>query len=67
LGGSGGLGKQRLRLLGFWDEGRLIILTNAFAKKTQKTPPREISLAEQRRTDYLSRKKSHERRSGKIH
>ena len=45
------------RLLGFWSAGRLIILTNAFAKKTQKTPEREIALAEQRRLDYLSRKK----------
>lgn len=51
------LGNDAFRLLGFWDQGRLIILTNAFAKKTQKTPAREISLAEQRRADYLSRKK----------
>src|SRR5215467_4096959 len=51
------LGNDAFRLLRFWDEGQLIILTNAFAKKTQKTPPREISLAEQRRADYLSRKK----------
>ena len=50
------IGKDAFRLLGFWDQGRLIILTNAFAKKTQKTPAREISLAEQRRVDYLSRK-----------
>jgi len=35
---------------------KLIILTNVFAKKTQKTPAREISLAEQRRASYLSRK-----------
>lgn len=48
-------GKDTFRLLGFWDQGRLIILTNAFAKKAQKTPAREIALAEQRRTDYLSR------------
>ena len=51
------LGNDAFRLLGFWEEGQLIILTNAFAKKTQKTPPREVSLAEQRRADYLSRKK----------
>jgi len=30
------LGNDAFRLLGFWDQGRLIILTNAFAKKTQK-------------------------------
>jgi len=50
------IGKDAFRLLGFWDQGRLIILTNAFAKKTQKTPAREISLAEHRRADYLNRK-----------
>ena len=33
-----------------------IIRTNAFAKKTQKTPEQEIALAEQRKRDYLSRK-----------
>lgn len=49
------------RLLGFWDAGRLIVLTNGFAKKTEKTPAREIVLAEQRRRDYLSRKKHYER------
>jgi phage-related protein len=51
------LANNAFRLLAFWDEGRLIILTNAFAKKTQKTPEHEIRLAEQRRADYLSRKK----------
>jgi phage-related protein len=44
-------------LLGFWDEGRLIILTNGFAKKTQKTPEREIALAEQRKRDCLNRRR----------
>ena len=50
-------GGDAFRLLGFWDEGRLIILTNGFAKKTQKTPERELALTEQRKRDYLSRKK----------
>jgi len=45
------------RLLGFWDAGRLVILTNGFAKKTQKTPEREIALAEQRKRDHLNRRK----------
>jgi len=49
-------GGDAFRLLGFWDAGQLIVLTNAFAKKTQKTPDREIALAEQRKRDYLSRK-----------
>jgi phage-related protein len=50
-------GGDAFRLLGFWDEGWLIILTNGFAKKTQKTPEREIALAEQRKRDHLSRRK----------
>ena len=50
-------GGDAFRLLGFWDAGRLIILTNVFSKKTQRTPEREIALAEQRKRDYLSRKK----------
>ena len=49
-------GGDAFRLLGFWDTGRLIILTNGFAKKTQKTPQREIELAAQRKLDYLNRK-----------
>jgi phage-related protein len=53
-----GFGGDAFRLLGFWDAGRLIILTNGFAKKTQKTPEREMALAEQRKRDYLSRKKA---------
>jgi phage-related protein len=51
------IGGDAFRLLGFWDEGRLIILTNGFAKKTQKTPEREIALAEQRKRDHLSRRR----------
>ena len=50
-------GGDAFRLLGFWDSGRLVILTNGFAKKTQKTPEREIALAEQRKRDHLSRRK----------
>ena len=38
----------------FYYEGQ-IILTNGFAKKTQKTPHGEIELAKQRRSDYIER------------
>jgi len=44
------------RLLGFFDEDDLVILTNGFVKKTQKTPIKEIELAEKRKKDYLKRK-----------
>ena len=50
-------GGDAFRLLGFWDAGRLVILTNGFAKKTQKMPEREIALAEQRKRAHLSRRK----------
>ena len=55
-------GNNIFRLLGFIDDASLVILTNGFAKKTQKTPPQEIKLAEQRKQDYLKRKqeKQHE-------
>ena len=45
------------RLLGFIDGGSLLILTNSFAKKTQKTPPQEIALAIRRKNEYLARRK----------
>jgi phage-related protein len=50
-------GGDAFRLLGFLDHGRLVILTNGFAKKTRKTPEREIALAAQRKRDHLSRKR----------
>jgi phage-related protein len=51
------LGNDIFRLLGFFDGGSLLILTNGFAKKTQKTPPQEIALAVRRKNDYLARRK----------
>lgn len=49
-------GSDIFRLLGFMDEGELVILTNGFKKKSQKTPANEIKIAELRKTDYLQRK-----------
>ncbi len=51
------LGNDIFRLLGFFDGGTLLILTNGFAKKTQKTPPQEIALAVRRKEEYLARRK----------
>ena len=51
------LGSDIFRLLGFLDNNNLVILTNGFVKKTQKTPPQEIAIAEQRKKDYLARRK----------
>ncbi len=50
------VGSNSFRLLGFIDNEQFVILTNGFAKKTQKTPKQEIDLGEQRKADYLSRK-----------
>lgn len=49
------VGNNIFRILGFFVGNNLIILTNGFAKKTQKTPSREINLAQQRKRDYLNR------------
>jgi len=54
-------GGNAFRLLGFLDGPQLIVLTSGFAKKTQRTPKNEISTAEKRRVDYLSRKHEHGR------
>lgn len=50
-----GFGNNEFRLLGFWHNSNLIILTNGFRKKTQKTPKPEIKLAESRKKDFLER------------
>ncbi len=48
-------GGNAARLLGFLHKGNLVILTNGFMKKSQKTPAQEIALAEQRKKDYEKR------------
>jgi phage-related protein len=48
-------GGNIFRLLGFIEGDRLIILTNGFQKKTQKTPRREIELAEARKREHQGR------------
>jgi len=50
------MGNNIFRLLGFLEENKVVILNNAFQKKTQKTPKKEIQLAEARKKDYLKRK-----------
>lgn len=50
------VGKFFFRILGFIQNKELIILTNSFQKKTQKTPRNEIKLAEKRKKDYLCRR-----------
>jgi phage-related protein len=50
-------GNNIFRLLGFWDSSELVILNHAFTKKTQKTPNKEIKIAESRKDDYFSRRR----------
>jgi phage-related protein len=38
------------------DVNNRVVLTNGFAKKSQKAPQQEIALAEQRRQDYYQRR-----------
>lgn len=45
-------GSNIFRNLYFYHRGKVIVVTNGFIKKTQKTPEAEIALAERRRSDY---------------
>ena len=53
--------KTQYRLLAFWDKvdevDILVIATHGFIKKTQKTPPKEITKAEEIRKIYFNSKK----------
>lgn len=47
---------KNIRILCFQDKGDLVVLTNCFVKKTQKTPQKEIKMAERLKKDYLKEK-----------
>jgi len=47
---------KSIRILCFFDVGNLVVLTNCFVKKTQKTPRKEINLAEKLKKEYLNEK-----------
>jgi phage-related protein len=51
------VGSNIFRLLGFFDGAKLVVMSHAFQKKTQKTPRQAIQLAEQRKQDYFRRKR----------
>lgn len=50
------VGSNIYRVFGFFDKGNLIILANGFQKKTQKTPKKEIELAEKLKKEYFDEK-----------
>ena len=51
-------GGNIFRLLCFFHDRNLIVLTNGFQKKTQVCPESEIEIAESRKKDYLRRLKN---------
>ena len=55
------LGRNIYRLLGFFHNGNIVILTNGFQKKTQKTPKSEIEVCEARMKDFLKRSKENDK------
>ena len=50
------VGSNIYRIFCCFDKGNLVVLFNAFQKKTQKTPKPEIELAEKLRKEYFTRK-----------
>jgi phage-related protein len=63
--GTGGLYEIRVevdsniyRAFSFFDEGRLIVVANAFQKKSQKTPKNEIALAKKIKNEYFNEKEN---------
>ncbi len=47
---------KSIRILCFFDKGELIVLTNCFLKKSQKTPRKEIKMAEKLKKEYMNEK-----------
>ena len=63
LAGSDGLYEIRIttvfnniRIFCFFDEGQLVILTNCFEKKSQKTPKKHLDLAIKLKKEYFNNK-----------
>jgi phage-related protein len=47
---------KQIRIFCFFDEGQVVVLTNCFIKKTQKTPKKELELATKLKKEYLRTK-----------
>jgi len=50
-------GSDIVRCLYFFHKGHIVILTNGFTKKTNRTPRKEIEKAKRYRTDWMRRNK----------
>ena len=49
-------GTNIFRIFCFFDKGQLVVITNGFQKKTQKTPKNEIERALKIKEDYFNEK-----------
>lgn len=49
-------GSDAFRLFCFFDEGKLVVITNGFQKKTQKTPQLELKKALKIKAEYENEK-----------
>ncbi|MEO8446410.1 MAG: type II toxin-antitoxin system RelE/ParE family toxin [bacterium] len=50
------VGSDIFRMICSFDKGNVVVLFNAFQKKSQKTPKREIALAGKLKKEYISLK-----------
>ena len=50
------VGSNIFRAFAFFDEGQVIVIANAFQKKTPKTPKQEIDLANKIKKEYFHEK-----------
>ena len=47
---------KSIRIFCFFDKGELVVLANCFIKKSQKTPRKELKLAEKLKKEYMNEK-----------
>jgi len=57
------VGSNISRVLYFFFDGRCIVFTHGFTKKTQKTPQAEVDRAKKYRAEYRNRKESQDESS----
>lgn len=47
---------KSIRIFCFFDDGNIVVLANCLVKKTQKTPRKDINLAQRLKKEYLRNK-----------
>lgn len=55
------VGSNIFRIFSCFDKGKIVVLFNAFQKKTQKTPSKEIEKAERLMKEYFDTKQDEKR------